>query len=189
MRDGDGYVLTFAASTGQVDEERFSRATIGRVNGSVAALSASVARMQAQNDLNVARAELTADTSATGAQGERLAQAQRIIDISRNAQTDLQRRADALWAVARKLRLDANAAINTPGASFAQNQRSVGAMKIADDAALSARAAQHDADAAGQNAMLAAADLTALNASIAALTERVRVLSDRLKASGDTAGR
>ena len=171
-KTANGFTLTAMTPEGRVVQESFARTSVAAINASIAALSSSVDRSRAQ----FAQSNLKADTRTSDASSTddsaQLAKAQAAADSANAQLVAAQTVADHLSALARQARADANAAIDKPGVSLAQNQGRINAMKIADDAEQSLVSAQRNVNGAQNYVMTAKAEVLRLRLRIAQSNDR-----------------
>jgi hypothetical protein len=168
-RTPDGYTLTGMTPDGQVVQQHFVRSSVQEINKSIAALSASVNHARAQLAPPPAKTMATTPQRSaplSAADSGRLARAQAAIDAATAQVATSKDAIDRLAALARQARAEANAAIDEPGVTFAQNQKRVQAMNLADQAELTVVDARRQAD-------VSAAALDAAKAAIADLRTRI----------------
>jgi hypothetical protein len=186
-RTSNGFTLTSMTQEGQVIQQSFTRASVAAINASIAALSSSVNRTRAQFAQSNVKAEIRNYDAVSADDSARLGKAQAAVDAATIDLTAAQAAADRLAAVARQCRADANAAIDKPGVSLAQNQERINAMKIADDAEQSVVNAQRSVNVAQSAVIGAKAEVLRLRSRIADAADRSRALSSHL-ATNDAVG-
>lgn len=167
IRTSNGYTVTSMTPQGQLVQQRFVRSDARAVNAAILALSVSVSRNRVKSQLDAARADARALNVTSSDDVARLTKAQLAVDAASAQLTDAQRTADRLSLLSRQARADANAAIDKPGVSLAQNQGRITAMKTADDAEQNVIIAQRTAAAAATSLAAARAEVARLRLRIA----------------------
>ncbi len=181
-----GYVVSATAPNGSITQLRFLPASAQAVNAAITAQSASVSRARYLSDRSAASAEVRLYSKMSAEDSARLASAQSAIEAAAAALTESQRTGDHLSAVARQARLDADAAVNRPGVSFAQNQTRLIALRIADDAEQAVVVAQHVTDVAGAVVATTRAEIDKLRLHFAQAAARAGAIAARLAPDATT---
>ena len=183
-----GYVVSATAPNGFITQVRFLPASPRDVNAAIAALSASASRARYVSERSAASAEVRSYSKMSVEDSDRLAAAQSAIETAAAQLSDSQRAGERLSAVARQARLDADAAVNRPGVSYAQNQSRLIALRIAEDAEQAVVVAQHVTDVASTVVGTARAEVGKLRLQFARAALRAQAIATRL-APGDAPGR
>lgn len=175
-KTANGFTLTEITQEGRVVQQSFARTSVAAINASIAALSMSVDRSRAQFAQRNLKAEIRTNEAMSAQDSAQLAKAQAALDAANAQLVSTQTVADRLSAIARQARADANAAIDKPGVSLAQNQARIQAMKIADDAEQNVVNAQRNLNGAQTAVITAKAEMQRLHLAIAQATDRARTL-------------
>ena len=186
-KTANGFTLTAITQEGRVVQQSFARTSVAAINASIAALSTSVDRSRAQFAQSNAKTEIRNYDASSAEDSARLAKAQAAVDAATAQLVSAQTIADRLAALARQARADANAALDKPGVSLAQNQGRIDAMKIADDAEQNVVGAQRSLNGAQNSVASAKAEVLRLRLRIAEANDRARALGGHL-ATNDAVG-
>jgi hypothetical protein len=159
VRDGDGYTLTTIGADGHISQQRFFRTNVRTIDALATVLCANAMRDRMRSARSLDTVEVRSDNAALAvAQGN----------------------ADRLSRLARNARGDADASLDTSGATLAQNLSRIQAMAAADVAEQSGVAAAHAASISERLMTTAIADVTRLQSNIDRVTARARAASLRL---------
>jgi hypothetical protein len=142
MRTADGFILTSVSEDGGILQEHFIRSTVADVNNSVVALQESAIR-HSKGDSRFVKIGLSHGSSVSSSDTSQLWKAQADINTAQAQLSDAQDSASRMCTLATQARAAANAAINEPGVSLAQNQGRMQAMTRADEAEQNEVAAEH----------------------------------------------
>ncbi len=175
-KTANGFTLTAIMQDGRVVQQSFARTSVAAINASIAALSTSADRNRAQFAQNNVKAEIRSNDNSSAEDSAQLVKAQAAVDAATAQLVSTQTIADRLATLARQARADANAAIDKPGVSLAQNQGRIDAMKIADDAEQNVVSAQRNVNGAQNSVMTAKAEVLRLRLRIAQASDRAHAL-------------
>ncbi len=180
IRTADGYTLTSIDQGGNIDRRYFVLSTAPAINNAIGALLARLGNNRVQSDRLTGKAELRHDNSVAAAASARLNRGQAALGGAAARLTAAQGLADNLSASAAQARVVADAAMNQPGATLAQNQTRMTAMQTADDAEQNVTVAQQAAEDAASAVTAAKADLARLQYHLANVVRASRLLAARL---------
>lgn len=180
-RTGEGFTLTAMSPEGEVVQRRFVRASVQSVNASIVAFQKSVILSRIRAAVVAKNVDMNRNETVSVDDAGLLRQAEAKVNAAR-AELDAARSvAERVSAAALKARVEANAAIEQPGASLAENQIRMAAMNLAGNAEQNEAVAEHRVD-------IAATALGTARAEVARLRSRGTGGVDRTQASASRAG-